>query len=156
MPPKSRSPLRYLLIAIMVVAPLSFLLSLPWLKDQDDGLIFLLAGIASAATVLAAIGFAILQDRRLDEWHRQAAQFSSQWGWTVGASLVAMLLALPPLQGLLVSTLGHFAGVSDPSYKLVILAFTAGFVITVLTQAISTTIISIVWVGLKSRGPREE
>lgn len=148
--------LHFALIAVMIVAPLSVIVSLPWLKEQSNGVIYLFAGVAAALTVLAAVAFSILQDGKLDEWHRTASQFSTQWGYSAGACLIALLLALPPMHDLIVSIAANIAGVTDPDHKLVLLAFVFGFIATVLAQALSTVVISIVWVTLKSRAPRED
>ena len=152
---QSRFPVRTLLVAIMILAPLSVFVALPWLDDQPDSVVFLFAGVAATLTVVAAFAFSILYDRKLDEWHRSGAQFSTQWGFGAGASIVALLLALPPFRDLVVSLASGLADAPNPDHQLVILAFVGGFIATVLTQALSTFVISIVWVTLKSRGPRD-
>ena len=157
MPSQSRSsrPVRALLIAVMIVAPLSVFASLPWLKEQPDGVVFVFTGIASTLTVLAARAFGILQERGLDEWHRSAARFSSQWGWLAGASLVALLLAWPPVRDLVVSLSANLAGIADPDQKLVVLAFVFGFIATVLAQLMCTAVLGMIWASWKLRGPRD-
>lgn len=152
---RSRRPTRALLIAIMIVAPLSVFVSIPWLKEQPDGVVFVFTGIASTLTVLAALAFGILQERGLDEWHRSAARFSTQWGWLAGASLVALLLAWPPIRDLVVSLSANLAGVADPDHKLVVLAFVFGFIATVLAQVMCIAVLGTVWASWKLRGPRD-
>lgn len=150
-----KSPLGPLLLAVMILAPLSVLVSIPWLKQQPDETVFLLSGIAAAVTILAGVFSAILHDRTLDEWERSNARFSSQWGWTLGAALIALLLALPPARDAIVAITADVANVADPSSKLVVLAFTFGFASVVLAQGVSTMLLAIGWAHWKSRAPRE-
>lgn len=144
-----------LLLAVMILAPLSVLVSIPWLKQQPDETIFLFSGIAATVTVLAGVFSAILHDRTLDEWERSNARFSSQWGWTIGAAVIALLLALPPVRDAIVAVTADVADVADPSSKLVILAFTFGFGAVVLAQGVCTMLLAIGWAHWKSRAPRE-
>lgn len=150
-PRKSGSALQLVLFAIIVIAPLSVLLALPWLKEQPDEFVFLYSGIAAALTVAAAFGTSILQDRHLDEWQRSAARFSTQWGWAIGTGAVALLLSVPAFRDWMVSTVANVADVADPDQKLVILAFTFGFGFLVLTTGLCTMLLSIGWVYWKSR-----
>jgi hypothetical protein len=148
-------PLRTLLLVLMVVPPISFLAALPWLKHQPDGLILVVSGIATTVTVVASLALAILHDRKLDEWQRSNARFSSQWGWTAGACLVALLLALPPLQDLIVSGAATWGGTPNPDRRLVLTTFAFGFMAVVAAQGVCTVLLSIGWVLWKSRSARE-
>lgn len=152
---RARPFLLALLVGLAVVPPLSFVAALPWLKQQPDELVFLFAGIASTLTVVASFLLAILQDRTLDEWNRSNARFSSQWGWTAGASLVALLLALPPFRDLIVSLAASWAQAPDPDQKLVLLTFTFGFMAVVVAQLVCTAVLSVGWAFWKSRSARE-
>lgn len=145
---QSRLPARALL-AVMIVTPMALLSSLPWLKQQSQGMAYLAAGIASTLTVLSSLALSVLHDRRLDEWHRSAARFSSQWGWTTGACLVALLLALPPFQDLVVSW-------APPAHReMVLLAFVSGFMAVVAAQLVCTALLGVGWTYWMSRSPRE-
>jgi hypothetical protein len=150
-PRKSVSPLQIALFAVMVIAPLSVLLALPWLKEQPDEFVFLYSGIAAAITVAAAFATSVIQDRHLDEWQRSASRFSTQWGFAIGAGVVALLLSVPSFRDWMVSTVADVADVPDPDQKLVILAFTFGFGFVVLATGLCTVLLSIAWVYWKSR-----
>jgi hypothetical protein len=152
---RARPRLFALVVALCLVPPISILASLPWLKQQPDDLVFLFTGIAATLTVAASFLLAILQDRKLDEWNRSNARFSSQWGWTAGASLVALLLALPPIRDLIVSLAASWAQAPNPDQKLVILTFTFGFMAVVVAQLLCTAVLSIGWTLWKSRPTRE-
>jgi len=152
---KSGLPLRALLVALMIVPTLAIFAAIPWLKEQPDGLVFLLAGIASVLTIVASFALALLVDRQIDEWQRSNARFSSQWGWTAGAGLVALLLALPPFRDLIVSVVANWADAPDIDQKVVVLAFVFGFGAVVVAQGVCTALLSIGWALWMSRSPRE-
>jgi hypothetical protein len=149
------SPLKALLLALMIVPPIAFVSSIPWLRQQEDGLVFLVTGIAATLTVVAAVALGILQDRSLDEWQRSNSRFSSQWGWTLGASLIAILLAWPGVQDLIVSGAALWGDVPNPDRRLVVTTFTFGFMSVVAAQGLCTVLLSIGWVLWKSRAPRD-
>lgn len=152
---QSRFPLRTLLLVLMVLPPIAIFAGIPWLKQQPDSLVFLLSGIAAILTVVASFGVAILTDRQIDEWQRSAARFSGQWGWTIGAGLVALLLSFPPFRDLIVATVADWADVANPDQKLVVLAFAFGFGGVVIAQGLSTMLLSVGWALWMSRSPRE-
>tara|TARA_R100000049_G_C1951998_1_gene100573 strand:+ start:581 stop:1069 length:489 start_codon:yes stop_codon:yes gene_type:complete len=134
-----------------IAAPILFVASLPWLQNLPDALIFLFTGIAATTTVVGSFVVAVFQDRKLDEWHRAAARFASQWGWLAGSGVVALLLALPPFHQLIMSVSGAAAGVATPDRTLVLLAFTFGFMTVVVAQMLCTVVLSFVWRARKSR-----
>lgn len=140
-----------LVIAAAFGAPAVFLISLPWLKEQPDAVVYLFAGLAATVTVLASFALAIIKDRALDEWHRSATRFSSQWGWLTGGGVVALLLALPPFHDLIISLAARARAGGAPEEKIVLLAFTGGFMTLVLVQTLCTIALSIVWRAWMSR-----
>jgi len=152
---QSRLPLQALLLALMLIPPLSVVAAIPWLRQQPDGMVFLLTGAASALTIVASFALAILHDRKMDEWQRTNARFSSQWGWAAGAGLVGLLLALPPFRELIVSAVANLADAQNPDQKLVTLAFTFGFMAVVAAQGLCTVVTSIGWTFWKSRPARD-
>lgn len=153
-PARTRSHIMALAV-VMVVPPIAIVAAIPWLRQQPDGLVFLLTGIAATLTVLASIALAVLNDRQIDEWQRSNARFSSQWGWTVGASLIALLLAVPAVRDLIVSGAAVWGGVPDPDARLVVTTFTLGFVAVVVAQAVCTFLLSLGWHFWMSRTARD-
>jgi hypothetical protein len=143
------------LIALMVLPPIAVFTAMPWLKQQPDGVGFLFAGAASVLTIVASFLLAILHDRTIDEWQRSAARFSVQWGWAAGSSLVALLLALPPIRDLIVSTAATWADAPDPEHDLVVLAFVSGFMAVIIAQLACIALLSVGWAWWMSRAPRE-
>lgn len=152
---KGLSPLRALLLALMILPPIAIVASVSWMKHQPQGLVFLLSGLASALAVASSFALAILYDRQIDEWQRSNARFSSQWGWTAGACLIALLMALPPFRDLVVSMVASWAGAPTVGQKPVLLAFTLGFGTVVFAQGLCTVLLSIGWVVWKSRAARD-
>lgn len=152
---QSRLPLRALFAALMIIPPISIFAAIPWLKQQPDGLVFLISGIAATLTVVASFALAILHNRRLDEWHRSAARFSSQWGWTAGACLVALLLALPLFRDLILSVVTSWAPATHPDEELVVLVFTLGFMVVVVAQLLCVGLLSVGWSFWMSRSTRD-
>ncbi len=148
---RKAGPPMLLLLVLMIAAPAALLLSLPWLKQQPQGTIFLLAGITSAIAVATSFAFAVLHDRQLDEWQRSNARFSTQWGWAAGTGVVALLMALPPFRDFVVNTVAAVAQAPDPNHKLVTLAFAAGFGAVIIGQTFCTALLSVGWALWKSR-----
>ncbi len=131
--------------ALSLAAPALFIASTPWLKDQPDGVVYLVAGAAATTTVIGAFLLAILKDKQLDEWHRSAARFSGHWGWLAGAGLVALLLALPPIHNGIVAFAASVSDGATPDKKAVLLVFMLGFVTVVFAQAACTMLLSVIW-----------
>ncbi len=150
---KSRLPL-LALIALCILPGLSVFASLPWLKQQSDGTIYLLTGLAAVLTIAASLALAILHDRKLDEWERSNSRFSSFWGDAVGTSLVALLLAVPPGRDWIVSVVSSWSGTPDAGSKVIIIAVVFGFIATVMARAVCMTAFSLGWSFWKLRTPR--
>jgi hypothetical protein len=134
-----------LMIATAVLTPTTFLLAIPWLKNQSEGMVFLLAFIAATITVVSSMVLAVLKDQRMDEWHRTAARFSNQWGWLVGAGIFALLMGIPPIQKLVYTVALHISHNGIIDEQTVILTFMFGFMSVVMLQTLSTVILSVVW-----------
>ncbi|MDZ4690606.1 hypothetical protein [Terricaulis sp.] len=147
-------PVRVLLLALMIAPPIAVLVSLPWLSEQADGLVFLLTGIAATVTVVASVLLSILHDRRLDEFERGNARFATQWGGVAGTALVAVLLALPPVRDAIVASVASVVG-ADVNQQAVLLAFTLGFAAVAIAQTVSTMALAIGWASWKLRAPRD-
>lgn len=142
-------------MALTVLPPLSVLVAVPWLRHQPAAMVFLFTGVAAATTILASLALTALSDRSMDQWHRSAARFSSQWGWTAGSSLVALLIALAPIRELIVSWMVRVAPAPDPAHNLVLLAFVFGFMTVVIAQSLCALALNIGWRVWMTRPPRE-
>jgi hypothetical protein len=152
-PQRRLSPLMLLFSALCAIPPIAFVIAIPWLKQQPDGVVFAFTGITSVLTIMSSIALSVLHDRGMDEWQRTNARFSSQWGWTAGASLIAMSLALPPVHDLIVSLAANFA--PNPDREMALIVFTAGFMAVVMAQVLCTVLLSIGWTMWKSRPARD-
>ncbi len=121
---------------LMVLFPISFLIAIPWLKEQPESLVHLFSGIAATGTVVSGFVLAVLKDNELDEWHRGAARFSNQWGWLAGGGLIAILQGIPAFRTVVMnitSSLNESAGSADAQ---VAFAFMLGFMAVILAQMI--------------------
>ena len=94
--PAPNPPMK-LIIAALILIPIVFLSSLFWLKDQPDWLVWTLGGIATLLELSLSLIVVAVKDRQIDEWHRGALRFGTQWGWQVGAGLIPLLVLLPPV-----------------------------------------------------------
>ncbi len=137
--------------AVAFLAPVSFLSAIPWLREQPDAVVYLLAGIAATITIMASMGLAVIKDNQMDEWHRSAARFSSQWGWQVGAGLVVLVLALPPVHGVITRVATAFADGADVDPTAALMTFMFGFMTVVIAQTLCTLLLSFIWRRRMSR-----
>jgi len=142
---------KVLTAAVAVVLPAAFLLSLPWLRTQPDGLVYLFAGLAALGTVGASLLLAVIKDREIDEFHREGERFSIQWGWLSGSASFAILMAVPVVQDLVIAAAAAISGIAAPDKKLVLLTFMAGFVAVLFMQTICTIAFSLLWHGRMAR-----
>lgn len=134
-----------LTIGLAGLTPIAFVAAIPWLKDQPDGLVYIVTAIAAMTVLGASLRLGIVRERGADEYERMGARFASHWGMVAGGSSVALLIALPPVQELLVALAGAFAPEAVIDRPLVLLMFTAGFVACVLAQMIFNLLLGALW-----------
>ncbi|MEM1144086.1 MAG: hypothetical protein AAGI88_16020 [Pseudomonadota bacterium] len=130
---------------LMLVFPVSFLISLPWLKEQPQAVVHLFGGIAATGTVVSSFILAVLKDQNLDEWHRGAARFSNQWGWLAGGGLVAILQGIPAFRHLVSSTTSSIAENAGASDQQILFAFLLGFMVVILAQMLCIVLLNHGW-----------
>lgn len=133
-----------LLVAGMVIPPLVFMGSIPWLKTLSDNVVFLVGGLASFMVIASSLLLAIRKDQSADEWTRSSARFSGQWGFVIGGAVLALLLAIPPFRDLIVSVAERFQS-GDVDGKLVMMTYTAGFMSCIIAQMIAILLIGLGW-----------
>ena len=121
---------------LMVLFPISFLIAIPWLKEQPDTVVHLFSGIAATGTVVSGFVLAIFKDKELDEWHRGAARFANQWGWLAGGGLIAILQGVPAFRAVIVDITSSLANGSGSPSMQVTFAFMLGFMAVILAQMI--------------------
>lgn len=152
---QTRPRLYAALLALCFLPGLGIVLSIPWLKQQPDDLVFLLSGVAAAVTIFASLALAILHDQYMDEWQRSNSRFSTFWGDATGTSLIALLLAVPAFRDWIVALVADWADAPDANAKLVIITFVSGFMAVVIARITFTVFLSIGWTFWKSRGAHE-
>ena len=134
-----------ILVPILVIVPIAYLASLPWLKGSPDWLIFTLGGIAVLVEVGGSFILFAQNDQQSDEWHRGATRFGTQWGWLVGAGIIPLLLVLPPFQNLVLSLATLTDQDANLTERAALMTFLMGFGAVVVLQAIFTAVFSLVW-----------
>lgn len=135
----------YIFFILMIIPPISFFAALPWLRVQQDNVVYFWGGLASIITVLSSLALAIHQDRRMDEWLRTGTRFSVHWGYVAGCSFLAMMLALPQGRDLIVHVATQLSRTGQVDDKLVLLSFTGGFIACVFVQMVFIAIIGAIW-----------
>ena len=128
-----------------MIAPIVFLTSIPWLKQQPDAVVHVLGGIAATICIVSSLALAIVKDQHMDEWHRSAARFSSQWGWLTGGALVVLFTAVPAARELIVSIAQNFSDNGKVDERMIMLTFMGGFTLTIFVQTVCTVVLSLIW-----------
>ena len=137
--------------SLMVLFPVSFIVAVPWLREQSVPSVQIFAGIAATGTVVASFVLAVLKDQDLDEWHREAARFSNQWGWLAGSGLIAILQGIPAFQTLIIDIASGLVAQTESSDTQVLFAFALGFMAVILAQMICILALSKGWRSWMSR-----
>ena len=144
-PQHNKSKWTPVLVFFMTAPAIAFLSATPILKNQSDGLVYLLGGLASFTVISAAMLLAIIKDKQADEWARSNARFSSHWGYLGGGAIVALALSLPVVREAIVSVVGGALDETTIDDSLVLMSFTAGFMATIFMQMIAILVIGLVW-----------
>jgi hypothetical protein len=132
--------------ALPMLVAVAVLLSLPWLKEQPEGVINTIAAVVVVFAVGWSLFIRIAVTRRQDEVERASSKWAWRWGSTVGGLFVLLLLALPPfrdfvsagLNGFLMDTRGH-------TREAAIVGFALGAITLSIAQSIGTLVMSLVW-----------
>jgi hypothetical protein len=123
----------------LVIVPVVFLASGPWLKATMGSA---MTTWVSGGVAIFVMGYAwylsICLQRAQDEVQKAGADFATKWGVMAGQITFFVLLALPPFQNLV----GDL--VNQPRGK-VLLGMTIGAVGVVLLQAVGTVVASMLW-----------
>ena len=151
---KIKSWKEYGAIALAISAPVAFFASIPWLKEQPDGTVYLVSGIAAFVVIASSTYLSAAGQAKMDEVERAGSRFAYLWGGLLGASLIALLLAVPPFQDVIYRLVGAFRhdGEATMDRQSVMLAFTLGFCCVVMAQSISTLLVGGVWRLWMARG----
>lgn len=127
----------------VVIVPIAFFVSVPWLKQQNDAITL---GIAAAVTIFV-MGYSLLLaarvNRRLDEVEVAGQRFAHTKGMMIGTVTAVLIMIFPPLMNALVDLANTIStGSPDIAVKL---GITIGFMLVVLLQALGTVAVSIWW-----------
>lgn len=145
---------KILLLMIAIALPSSFLIAIPWLKQQPDWVVYVCTGIVATGTIACSLLLAMRQYQRSDEWHRSAVRFSSHWGWLAGGGLVVISLSIPQLQVAIVALSGRLGDVTAPDERLVMMTFILGVICVIIAQTLCAMLFGAGWRFWMSR-PRD-
>jgi len=136
---------RWALFAPLVVVPVVFFASLPWLAAQNDA--ELVNWIAAACAVFV-MGYSVFVARRvargMDEVEIAGDRFASSKGWQVGSLLAVLLMMFTPINDVLVNLAYDGAGPEDPE-QAVRLGIWFGIIFAVALQGLATFGASMWW-----------
>jgi hypothetical protein len=136
--------------APILIVPVAFFASLPWLEEQSDTVILGIA--AAAATFVMGYGTFLSgrANRRLDEVEIAGQRFALTKGMTIGTFVAVAVMTLPATMNLMVNVANALAGGSPD--KAVRLGVFIGFILVVLLQTLGSVAVSFWW-GRRIRGP---
>jgi hypothetical protein len=130
--------------APVVIIPVAFFVSLPWLNQQNDAIE--LGVIAAFAILLMGYSLFLAEriNRRLDEVQITGQRFATTKGMTIGTGVagLVMVLSMDALVDL-ANTIGPSLG-SSPD-KAVKLGIVFGYMLVVIFQLLGTIAVAIWW-----------
>jgi hypothetical protein len=136
---------RWALFAPLVVVPVAFFASLPWLAEQRNEA--LTNGIAAACAVFV-MGYSVFVARRvarrMDEVELAGDRFASAKGWQFGSLAAVLLMMFTPINEVLVDLAYGGAGPEDPE-KTIRLGIWFGIIFAIALQGLATFAVSIWW-----------
>ncbi|MAT36035.1 MAG: hypothetical protein CMK06_13005 [Ponticaulis sp.] len=133
------------LLAIACGAPVLFAISMAWLRDLPDWLVFTLAIMMGLTVMFSTLSLAAVSLESTDEWHREAAKFGAQWGWPMGAALFPFVLILPPAKKLIANFASSLDQGISISQEAALMIFMMGFICVVVLQAVCTMVAGLLW-----------
>ncbi len=142
---KSRTVRHALKVLPLVIVPVAFLTSAPWLKAAAGNTVTLLVAAAAAIFVMGySLYLSACWERKLDEMQMAASAYAAKWGWVAGAMAFVLLLMLPPFQNFATGLIGNLTGAAVDR-TAILLAITFGSVGVVLLQTLGLIIVNIFW-----------
>lgn len=135
-----------LLVLPIIIVPIAFLATGPWLKTAAGPVVTLVVGGAAALFVVAYANYlAFLARRRQDEVQRASTGFAAQWGVAAGQAAFVLLLVVPPFLDFATDTVRDWANDPGANRQAIALAMTFGFCVLVLLQGIGSLVMRAIW-----------
>ena len=129
--------------APIVIVPVAFFSSIPWLKQQHDAIALSIAAAGSIFVMGYSAFLAARMNWRLDEVQIAGQRYAHTKGMMIGYFAAALVMLIPPLMNALVDLANTVAGGSPD--KAVKLGIMIGFMLVVALQALSMTAVAIWW-----------
>ncbi len=128
--------------APIVIVPAAVFASLPWLRQQDQGVVFGVVGAASVFVLLYSFVLAERVNRRLDEVEVAGQRFAQTHGMTIGWAIAVLVMLFPPSMDALVGLAQSFGGSPE---KAVRLGISLGLMLVVVLQTLVMFAAGIWW-----------
>jgi hypothetical protein len=132
-------------ISPIVVVPVAFFASEPWLDQQNDAL----SEVIGAACGILVMGYSVFLaarvNRRLDEVQIAGQRFAHTKGMTIGMIAAVLLMLFPPSMNALAdlaNTVAVGAGSPDKAVKFGIIL---GYTLLLVLQGVGLVVVSIWW-----------
>lgn len=123
----------------VVIVPVAFFASEPWLEQWDDKIAAACAIFLMGYSVFLAARF----NRRLDEVQIAGQRFAQTKGMTIGIFAAALVMILPPSMNAL-ADLANTVGAGSPD-KAVKYGIVIGYTLVVFLQGVGLVAVSIWW-----------
>lgn len=137
--------------APIIIVPVAFVASIPWLKQQSDAFVLGVAAATSIFVMSYAIFLTARVTRHLDEVEIAGQRFAQANGWTIGMFAAGLVIVFPPAINALVD-LANTIGAGSPD-KAVRIAIVIGFMMVIILQTLGT-LAAAFWWGRRTFGPR--
>jgi hypothetical protein len=140
---------RALLISPVVIAVVSFVAVLYWLRPHNGAFILVLTAVVSIFVMGYTSFLARRMQLRMDEVQVASQGFASFRGYTWGAGITVVLLMLPPVTNRLID-LADVMTARAPDLTIrhrtaVLLGLNFGFMLLVLVQMVCMIVASAIW-----------
>ena len=142
---------RALWVAPVIIVPVAFFASMPWLRQQDDPIILWITAAAAIFVMGYSLVLAARVNRRLDEVEIAGQRFAQSQGWTIGMVAAVLVMVFPPAMDTL-ADLANTVAEGSPD-RAVRLGIVIGFMMVVILQTLGIVAANIwFWRRLGRRG----
>jgi tetrahydromethanopterin S-methyltransferase subunit F len=129
--------------APIVIVPVAFFASLPWLREQNDAVSLGIAAVFSIFLMGYSVLLAARARRRLDEVEIAGQRFAQTKGMTIGWVAAGLVMVFPPAMTALVD-LASTIGAGSPN-RAIKIGVVFGVMLVIFLQALSMASASIWW-----------
>jgi cobalamin synthase len=140
---------RALLISPVVIAVVSFVAVLYWLRPHNSTFVLVLTAVVAIFVMGYTSFLARRMQRRMDEVQIASQGFASFRGYVWGAGITVLLLMLPPVTNRLIDLADVMTArapdVTSRHRAAMLLGLNFGFLLLVLVQMVCIIVASAIW-----------